>query len=176
VRRCVRDEDAARRLDLRGGRRAWHEAADEGRIAARNALDPSRSVEFARRTPLTIVFTDPQIALVGRTWASLEGEDFAQGSVSYADQGRAQVLGVARGRARIYEIAVELVRHSVSRFEQHELAAFLDSYQRVAPLTMGELWAWPSMLTLALVENLRRLAEEILGSRRARTMADEHLR
>jgi cyclic beta-1,2-glucan synthetase len=52
---------------------------------------------------------------------------------------------------------------------------FLNSYQRIAPLTIGELWAWPSMLTLALVENLRRLADAILESRHARIVADDYL-
>ncbi len=80
-----------------------------------------------------------------------------------------------QGRARVYAMAIELVRHSDSRFERQELVSFLNSYQRVAPLTIGELWAWPSMLTLALVENLRRLAAEILASRHARTVADNHL-
>ncbi len=42
---------------------------------------------------------------------------------------------------------------------------FINSYQRVAPLTIGELWAWPSMLKLALIENLRRLADETLEAR-----------
>ena len=60
-------------------------------------------------------------------------------------------------------MAIELVRHSDSRIDRQQLEAFLNSYQRVAPLTIGELWAWPSMLTLALVENLRRLADEMLA-------------
>jgi cyclic beta-1,2-glucan synthetase len=76
------------------------------------------------------------------------------------------------GQARVYAVAVELVRHSDGRFTREELATFIGSFQRVAPLTLGELWAWPSMLTLALVENLRRLATEILASRAARTAAD----
>jgi cyclic beta-1,2-glucan synthetase len=79
------------------------------------------------------------------------------------------------GRARIYAMAIELVRHSDSRIDRPQLESFVNSYQRVAPLTMGELWAWPSMLTLALVENLRRLAEEILVSRQARMTADDLL-
>ncbi len=79
------------------------------------------------------------------------------------------------GRARVYAMAIELVRHGDSRFERRELEVFLNSYQRVAPLTIGELWAWPSMLTLALVENLRRLADEILLSRQARAIADDYL-
>ena len=66
------------------------------------------------------------------------------------------------GDARIYAMAVELVRHSDSRIDRQQLAVFLNSYQRVAPLTIGELWAWPSMLKLALIENLRRLADETL--------------
>src|SRR5204863_7172559 len=49
------------------------------------------------------------------------------------------------------------------------------SYQRVAPLTIGELWAWPSMLKLALIENLRRLAAETLEARHARLAADAYV-
>jgi cyclic beta-1,2-glucan synthetase len=79
------------------------------------------------------------------------------------------------GEARIYAMAVELVRHSDSRFERHTLRVFVNSYQRVAPLTIGELWAWPSMLKLALVENLRRLAEETLEAREARLAADDYV-
>ena len=69
-------------------------------------------------------------------------------------------------------MAVELLRHSDSRLDLPQLTHFLNSYQRVAPLTLGELWAWPSMLKLALIENLRRLADEILVSRAARRAAD----
>jgi cyclic beta-1,2-glucan synthetase len=76
------------------------------------------------------------------------------------------------GHARIYAVAIELLRHSDSRLDRHQLTQFLTSYQAVAPLTIGELWAWPSMLKLALVENLRRLAEETLVARAARRAAD----
>ncbi len=79
------------------------------------------------------------------------------------------------GLARIYAMAIELVRHSDSRIDQTRLEAFVNTYQRVAPLTIGELWAWPSMLTLALVENLRRLAIEVLRAREARALADAFL-
>src|SRR5258708_16956076 len=72
------------------------------------------------------------------------------------------------GHARVYAIAVELVRHSDSRLDRQQLTQFLNSYQRVAPLTIGELWAWPSMLKLAHIENLRRLTEELLAGRAAR--------
>jgi cyclic beta-1,2-glucan synthetase len=79
------------------------------------------------------------------------------------------------GRARIYQIAVELIRHSDSRLQHQQLTRFLESYQRVAPLTLGELWAWPSMLKLALIENLRRLADEVVLARTARGAADSYV-
>jgi cyclic beta-1,2-glucan synthetase len=78
------------------------------------------------------------------------------------------------GHARIYVLAVELVRHSDSRLDRQQLVQFLNSYQGVAPLTLGELWAWPSMLKLALIENLRRLADELLSARTARAAADTY--
>src|SRR5580765_4198725 len=79
------------------------------------------------------------------------------------------------GHTRIYAMAVELVRHSDSRIDRQQLAMFVNSYQRVAPLTIGELWAWPIMLKLALIENVRRLAAETLESRRARMAADAYV-
>ena len=79
------------------------------------------------------------------------------------------------GHTRIYAMAVELLRHSDSRIDRQQLAVFVNSYQRVAPLTIGELWAWPSMLKLALIENLRRLAAGTLESRRARQAADAYV-
>ncbi|HEX9052216.1 MAG TPA: glucoamylase family protein, partial [Anaeromyxobacter sp.] len=79
------------------------------------------------------------------------------------------------GSARVYALAVELIRHSDSRLDRAQLARWLDAFQTVAPLTIGELWAWPSMLKLALVENLRRLADETLAARAARRAADAHV-
>ena len=79
------------------------------------------------------------------------------------------------GHTRIYAMAVELVRHSDSRIDRPQLTVFVNNYQRVAPLTIGELWAWPSMLKLALIENLRRLAAETLQSRQERLDADAHV-
>jgi uncharacterized membrane protein YdjX (TVP38/TMEM64 family) len=43
--------------------------------------------------------------------------------------------------ARIYAIAVELLRYSDARLDPHRLNRFIHAYQTVAPLTIGELWA-----------------------------------
>src|ERR1700730_7174600 len=76
------------------------------------------------------------------------------------------------GHTRVYAMALELIRHSDSRLDRSQLVRFMNSYQSVAPLTIGELWAWPSILKLALIETLRRLAEEILVARASRLAAD----
>ena len=78
------------------------------------------------------------------------------------------------GIARTHAMALEFVAHSDARFDLHRLTRFIGAYQTVAPLTLGELWAWPSMLKLCLIENLRRLAEEILTSRDGTAGADRY--
>ncbi|MEO6595657.1 MAG: carbohydrate-binding protein, partial [Planctomycetota bacterium] len=78
------------------------------------------------------------------------------------------------GTARVYAMAVELLRYSDARLDAHRLRRFIYAFQTVAPLSLGELWAWPSMLKLALVEHLRRLAEELVESRAGRRQADTH--
>ncbi len=79
------------------------------------------------------------------------------------------------GRARIHAMALELIRHGDGRLDAERLNRFVLAYQTVAPLTIGELWAWPSMLKLALLENLRILAAGILSGRAARREADAAL-
>ncbi len=76
------------------------------------------------------------------------------------------------GAARVYAMAVELLRYSDARLDAQRLDRFMNAYQSVAPLTIGELWAWPSMLKLALIEHLRRLSEELLEGRAGRHEAD----
>ena len=76
--------------------------------------------------------------------------------------------------ARVFAMAVELLRYSDARLDDRRLNRFVYAYQSVAPLTIGELWAWPSMLKLALIEHLARLAEELVAGRAARAEADRH--
>lgn len=62
---------------------------------------------------------------------------------------------------RVYALAVELVAQADSRLDKANIAEFVQAYQATTPLTMGELWALPLMLRVAIVENLRRLASRI---------------
>jgi dihydrolipoyl dehydrogenase len=79
-----------------------HEAADEGRIAGLNAATYPAVTPGHRRAPLGIVFTDPQIAIVGCGFASLKGNALAAGEVSFEDQGRSRVMLKNRGHLRVY--------------------------------------------------------------------------
>lgn len=74
---------------------------------------------------------------------------------------------------RIYAFALSLIAHTDSRLDTETLRRFIKAYQKVSPLSIGELWAVPITLRLALVENLRRLATRIVSSRVEREEADK---
>ena len=76
------------------------------------------------------------------------------------------------GQARVFVMALELIRRSAGHLDAQRLHRFVTSFQSIAPLTMGELWAWPSALKLALVEHLRSRAEVLAISRAHRLSAD----
>ncbi len=76
------------------------------------------------------------------------------------------------GLPRVYVLALELVGSSAGRLEAHRLQRFVSAFQSVTPLTMGELWAWPSVLKLALLDHLRWRADVMAESRRHRVAAD----
>jgi cyclic beta-1,2-glucan synthetase len=80
--------------------------------------------------------------------------------------------GPLAGYPRVYGLAWEFVAHTDSRLEPETLRRFVRAYQRQTPLTMGEVWAVAIALRVALVENLRRLAEQIVQRRNARGEAD----
>ena len=79
-----------------------HEAADEGRIAGENAARFPDVHAGLRRAPLGIVFTDPQIAIVGGGYASARDVPHVTGVVSFDDQGRSRVMLKNRGRLHVY--------------------------------------------------------------------------
>ena len=79
--------------------------------------------------------------------------------------------GPLKGFPRIYELAIELVSHTDGRVDAENISHFIRSYQTVHPLKLGELWAVPIMVNLALVENLRRVSRRIAWRRRQQESA-----
>ena len=64
--------------------------------------------------------------------------------------------GPLKGFPCVYDLALELVIHTDGRVDVDNLTRFVQAYQTVAPLNLGELWAVPVMARLALIENLSR--------------------
>ncbi|MCM2308838.1 MAG: dihydrolipoyl dehydrogenase [Sulfuritalea sp.] len=82
-----------------------HEAADEGRIAGRNAARLALGSEVTpvpRRVPIGIVFTDPQIAIVGGGFHALPAGSFVAGQASFEDQGRSRIMLKNQGLLKVY--------------------------------------------------------------------------
>lgn len=77
-----------------------HEAADDGHIAGLNAVSSSVR-RFVRRTPLSIVFCDPTLALVGQRFAALDRDRVVVGEARFTDQGRARLTLRNAGLLRI---------------------------------------------------------------------------
>jgi cyclic beta-1,2-glucan synthetase len=80
--------------------------------------------------------------------------------------------GPFAGYPRVFALAWAFVAHTDSRFDPDMLCRFVRAYQRVQPLTIGELWAVAITLRIVLVENLRRSAKQIVSSRVERQAAD----
>ncbi|WP_206377553.1 glucoamylase family protein [Sphingobium sp. TB-6] len=74
---------------------------------------------------------------------------------------------------RVFGLVWAYVAHTDSRFDANSWCTFIQAYQEVQPLTIGELWASAITLRIILIENLRRIAERIVYSRDERRMADE---
>ena len=82
------------------------------------------------------------------------------------------LTGPSAGLPRVYDIALETISHGDGRSDPESLSRFVAAYQSVSALKLGELWAIPIMLRLALIENLRRIAARIATDRIDRNLAD----
>ena len=85
---------------------------------------------------------------------------------------RSLLTARSQGYPRVFGLAWAFVAHTDSRVDRGMLIRFVTAYQRVQPLTIGELWAVAIALRIVLIENLRRAADEIVNARAARAEAD----
>ncbi len=79
--------------------------------------------------------------------------------------------GPSAGFPRIYDLALQLISHMDGRIDCDNATQFVSAYQSAEPLKLGELWAFPIMLQLALLENLRRVGSRIARRREERNAA-----
>ncbi|WP_454690568.1 dihydrolipoyl dehydrogenase [Achromobacter aloeverae] len=88
--------------DANGDVPLLHEAADEGRIAGENAAGYPRVAPGQRRAPMAVVFSDPQIGVVGTPYGRLQEGSFVSGEVDFGNQGRSRVMLKNKGRLHVY--------------------------------------------------------------------------
>lgn len=85
------------------GVRPWlNDAANEGRIAALNAVGFPQVRDYARPAVMSVVFCEPQILMVGQRHKDLPAGTFVTGSFSFADQGRSKIIQRNQGRLNVY--------------------------------------------------------------------------
>jgi len=131
--------------DLSGGPALLHEAADEGRVAGFHAAR-GKDAAFTRRTPLHILFTDPQIASVGATFDKLpdKEDEIAIGTASFSSAGRARVARGSGGVARIYaDKATSRLRGAAIMGPQAEHMAHLLAYALCSEAQLNDLLRMP---------------------------------
>jgi dihydrolipoamide dehydrogenase len=143
-----------------------HEAADEGRIAGENAARFPHVKAGARRALLGIVFTDPQIAIVGPGFAALKANALAAGEVSFEDQGRARVMLRNSGHLRVYGDP------SSGRFLGAEMVG--PDAEHIGHLLAWALQAEMSVAQMLLMPFYHPVVEE--GLRTALRQLDAHIR
>lgn len=119
-----------------------HEASDEGRIAGRNAGRYPDVEPGFRRSELSVVFSDPQIAMVGSSYAGLTERNVVVGEVSFANQGRSRVMLKNKGMLRVY------ASKSNGRFLGAEMVGPRAEH-------IGHLLAWAHQSQLTVAEMLQ---------------------
>ena len=121
-----------------------HEAADEGRIAGDNAARFPAVGKGLRRAPLGIMFTDPQIAIVGNGYRAAKAFAHVIGEVSFVDQGRSRVMLRNQGLLHIYaEIGTGRFLGSEMLGPDAEHIAHLLSWALQMKLTIAQMLEMP---------------------------------
>ena len=130
--------------DVDNDRPLLHEAADEGHIAGSNAGRYPQVEPGLRRSSLAVVFSDPQIGMIGETFADLEHRHIEVGEVSFEDQGRSRVMLKNQGLLRVYADAMSgrlLGAEMVGPRAEH--IAHLLAWAHQSGLTIAEMLDMP---------------------------------
>ena len=92
---------------------------------------------------------------------------------NYSRQLPRLATGPSAGFPRVWDIALETISHGDGRVDLEGLSRFIAAYESITTLNLGELWAIPIMLRLALIENLRRVSLRIAAGRIDRDLAND---
>lgn len=151
--------------DANGHAPLLHEAIDEGRIAGENAARYPDVQRHVRRTPLVIVFTDPQMAIAGQPFETLDAARAEIAEASFERQGRARVMDRDVGIARLYATREDCILRGAELFAPDaEHLAHLLAWAIQRRLTVQQLLRMPyyhPVLEEALRAGLRKLARQL---------------
>ena len=145
-----------------------HEARDTGRIAGANAAGLTAE-PMPRAVPLSVMFCEPQIALVGETRRELEGReaDFVVGGVDWSGQGRARMIDEATGRLNVYvDVESGQVLGAEMFAPRAEHLAHLVGLAMTAGLTVTDILRMP-VYHPTLEEGLKTALEDADDKRRS---------
>ncbi len=154
--------------DSRRGRPLAPRVSENGRVLVRSYHAIARAIRHKRAITPAAEWLVDNFHIVDEQIREIR-DDLPHG---YYRQLPKLAHGHLAGYPRVYGVAWAFVAHTDSRFDPEALRLFVSAYQRVQPLTIGELWAVAITLRVVLVENLRRLAERIVQHRAARDEAD----
>jgi len=77
-----------------------------------------------------------------------------------------------QGSPRIFALMWEWLGYSQSQLDLTQAAVFVQDYQQVTPLTIGELWALPTMLRIGILERLVYAAAELTGIEAPKSLSE----
>lgn len=150
--------------DATGGIANLQIAAEQGRIAGHNATQVQPR-HFARGTPMTIVFSDPNIVTVGQTWSALDQDRVALAQQRFGPVGRALILGQNRGLIHLYaDRRTGLVLGGSMVGPRCEHLAHLLAWGVQSRLTAREMLVMPfyhPVIEEALQDALHKLAKQV---------------
>lgn len=146
--------------DCTGLHEIVHVAIQQGETAARNIANPGKPVEMDYRLLLEVVFTDPQIAVVGFTEkrAHVRNIPYVTAKYNFNDHGKSMIMDVKEGFVKLLadpingeiiggccvgpqggELIHEIVAAMHKRMTVHELASMPHYHP-----TLSEIWTYPA--------------------------------
>lgn len=141
--------------------------ADSDRLIGRcHELMAGAQAGGGRLTPAAEWLLDNHYLVEEQVW--LARKHFPRG---YSRRLPRLARGEHSGLPRVYDLILEFIAHVDARIDDEALSRYVAAYQSSAHLTLGELWAVPIMLRLALIENLRRITASISWKRAHRDSA-----
>ncbi|MGM0397136.1 MAG: hypothetical protein ACQEP4_08785, partial [Bacillota bacterium] len=103
------------------------------------------------------------------------GEEYSKLKVSSIKKEKL-LLGILtntifKGYPQIYHIAIDLIESTKGNFNENTIIEFLKTYQNSKILSIAEIWAFNTMLIIAITEKINEESKEILKTQESKLKA-----